>query len=339
MKPGTICGLILSFFFLSISVAGQVSGGVTPSSRAGSYSIAGIVFAPDGRPMGRGVSVKLTAFANDLSTLTDADGKFIFTGIGNGTYTLSASAGDEFEPVSQRFEITQPRSGVPQTFPVDLQLRWRPGMKMKPGVIDAEMARVPKKSLQYYNNATAATAKGDHQNAAEELRRAIAEYPEFATAHAELGKSYLKLNQLESADEHLRLALKLKPGTFDALANLGIVLVRLKKQEEAESVLREALKVKNDSAMTHFYLGRSLAGQNKADAAETAFRTALTMGGNDMVEARRALANIYLQRGDNEKALAEIEAYLLVNPKPADEKKLRETVQQIKNELKKNPNP
>ncbi len=109
--------------------------------------------------------------------------------------------------------------------------------------------------------------------------------------------------------------------------------------EEAESVLREALKVKNDSAMTHFYLGRSLAGQNKADAAETAFRTALTMGGNDMVEARRALANIYLQRGDNEKALAEIEAYLLVNPKPADEKKLRETVQQIKNELKKNPNP
>ena len=63
------------------------------------------------------------------------------------------------------------------------------------------------------------------------------------------------------------------------------------------------------------------------------------MGGNDMIEARRALATIYLERGENEKGLKEIEAYLAVNPKAADEKHLRETVRQIKEWLKANKKP
>jgi len=55
-----------------------------------------------------------------------------------------------------------------------------------------------------------------------------------------------------------------------------------------------------------------------------------------MIEARRALATIYLERGENEKALIEIEAYLAGNPSAADEKQLRETVKQIKEWLKAN---
>jgi Tfp pilus assembly protein PilF len=86
--------------------------------------------------------------------------------------------------------------------------------------------------------------------------------------------------------------------------------------------------------VVHFYLGRSLLGQKKPTEAEAELRTALSIGGSEMVEAHRALANIYLERGENEKALSELETYLAANPAPADEKKLRDTIQQIKDLLK-----
>jgi regulator of sirC expression with transglutaminase-like and TPR domain len=76
--------------------------------------------------------------------------------------------------------------------------------------------------------------------------------------------------------------------------------------------------------------------QKKLDPAEVALKNALAMGGNEMVEAHRSLANLYLQRGKDEKALVELETYLQKKPGTPDEAKLRETVQQIKDLLKEN---
>ncbi len=298
-----------------------------------------MVFTPDRTPAGRGIPVRLSKGTNDFTAWTDQDGKFLIVGVGNGTYNLSVEPGDDFEPASERVEIAQARGAPPQTFNVNIQLRWKRGTLQKPSVIDAEVARAPRKAQEFFRSALANAAKGDHQGAVDELLRAIAEYPEFAIAHSELGVQYQKLNQLEKSDEHLLTALKLKPGAYEPLASRGILLVRMKKFEEAETVLREVLKIKDDSAVVHFYLGRSLVGQKKSNDAEPEFRVALKMGGNTMVEAHRALANIYLQRGDNEKGLAELEAYLAANPTPADEKKLRDTVQQIRDLLKANPKP
>ena len=158
-------------------------------------------------------------------------------------------------------------------------------------------------------------------------------------AHSELGVQYQKLNELEKADEHLRAALVIKPNAYEPLANRGIVLVRLRKYADAEPVLRESLKLRDAAPVVHFYLGRSLLGQKKPAEAEPEFKTAYAQGGNEMIEARRALATIYLERGENRKALEEIEAYLAGAQSPADEKHLRETVRQIKEWLKSNPQP
>jgi len=342
MKIRTVNSLAASFLFLfslPVLVNCQVSGDVTNPNPAGQHSVAGMIYAPDGSPAGRGISVRLSRFGNESNTLTDADGKFIIMGLGNGTYTLSVGAGDEYEASSERFEIALRRTAPAQTFHINMQLRWRLNAKPKPGVIDAELASVPKKAIQHYGTARAAAGKGDHQGAVDELLRAVAEYPEFTLAHSELGVQYQKLNQLEKSDEHLRIALKLKPGAYSPLASLGVLLVRMKKYEEAESVLREVLKIKDDSAIVRFYLGRSLLGQKRLSDAEPELRAALSMGGDSMIEARRSLANIYFQRGENEKAVAELEMYLVANPKPADEKQLRDVMQQAKDRLKENPKP
>lgn len=301
----------------------------------------GTIFLPDRRPAGRAILVKLNKGGNEASTWTNQDGKFVFNGVGNGTYTLTVEVGDEFEPSSssQRLEVSQPRNSPPQTHYVDIRLRLQQNSTTKPGVVHVDLAKAPKKAQQNYLNARNAAANGNHQTAVNKLLQAIDEYPEFALAHAELGLAYMNLNQLEKSDKHLSLAWDLKPGSYDPLANLGIVLTRMKKYGEAEAVIRVALKIKDDSAVMHFYLGRALAGQTRLDEAEPEFRKALSMGGTKMAEAHRALANIYLQRGEDKKALSELEAYLAANPEASDAKKIRETIQQIKDILKENRKP
>ena len=317
----------------------QIMSDLTPSNFGGRDTVIGTVYLPDHRPAGRGVLVKMNKFANDVSTWTDSDGKFIVNNIGNGTYTITVEPTDEYESASQRLEVAQPRNSAPQSYYVNIQLRWKPNMQPKPAVIDADLAAAPKKAQQLFLEARAAGAAGDNKGAVEKLLLAIAEYPEFAIAHTELGVHYLKLTQLEKADQHLRASLKLKPDAYEPLANRGVVLVRLKKFDEAETALRGAIKIKDESPIPHFYLGRALVGLKRTDDAIGEFRFALLMGGFSMNEAHRSLANIYLQRGDNEKAVSELEAYLAGNPSPADEKQLRDTLQQAKALAKENRKP
>ena len=326
-------------FFLPVVISAQILDDLTTSNLGGRDSVSGTIYLPSRRPAGRGIQVKLNKGGNDASTWTNQDGRFVINGIGNGSYTLTADAGDEYEPVSQRFEVSQPRGSAPQTHFYDIQLRFKSTPTKKPGVIDADLAKAPKKAQQNYLDAREAAAKGDHQAAANKLLEAIDEFPDFALAHAELGLAYMNLNQLEKSDEHLSNALKLKPGSYDPIANRGIVLARLKKYAEAESLLREALKIKDDSAVVHLYLGRALAGQKRLDEAEPEFRAAITMGGAKMVEAHRALANLYLQRGEDQKAISELETYLAANPAAPDASKIRETVKQIKDSLKESRKP
>ena len=305
----------------------------------GRHSIAGIVYTPDGKPAGRGIIVKVSKWGDEETAWTDDDGEFRMTGMGNGTFSVFISPDHQYESEPQRVVITLPQGAAPQVFHVNLQLQFKRGTKQKTGVIDAELASVPKKALQHYIKAKTAATAGDNKTATEEFLKALAVHPDFALAHIELAENYQKLNELERADEHLRAALKLKPGAYEPLAGRGVVLARMKRFVEAEPVLREALKIKDESPIVRFYLGRSLAGLKRPAEAEAEFRSAIKMGGNSMNEARRALANIYLDRAENEMALAEIDAYLAVNPSPADEKSLRETAQRIRDWLKEKGRP
>lgn len=336
-KDHSIVVLLLLLFAASVATYTQAPGDAPRAGLPGRHSVTGIIYTPDRVPAGRGILIRLVSNGGYEHTgWSDQDGKFNIVGVGNGTYTISADAGRDFEPFSQRLEITLPSGSPPQTVNTDMQLRWKDVAKPGTGVIDAELAGVPAKAQINYQNAKALSSKGNHLSAVDELLKAVREHPEFAAAHTELGVQYQKLNQLEKSEEHLRIALMLKPGSYPPLASFGILLVRTKKFEEAESTLRQAMKIKDDSPVVHFYLGRALLGQKKQAEAETEFRTSLSMGGNEMNEARRALANIYLSRRDNERAVTELEAYLAVNPNPADEKQLRDTLQQVKGLVKGN---
>lgn len=322
--------------------SGQVPPGLTENTATGfggRHSITGTVLLPSGNPPSERIRIRLISSRAEVSTITDETGRFLVSGLPDGDYTIHVDPPEKYQPQSESIEISSNRAAGGQTFSVQFRLRESRRTETKPAVVNADLAGVPKRAVEFFEKGGERAAAGDTNGAVEQLLKAVVEHPEFFLAHTELGVQYQKLNDLEKADQHLQAALKIKPEAYEPLANRGIVLVRLRKYGDAEPILRSAIKLKDDSPIVDFYLGRALLGQKRPDDAEPIFRAAFAKGGNDMIEARRALATIYLERSENEKAVVEIEAYLAGNPTAYDAAQLQETVAKIKEWLKTNSKP
>jgi tetratricopeptide (TPR) repeat protein len=218
----------------------------------------------------------------------------------------------------------------PQTYYLSIRLISKPGTAGMPGVINADLAKVPKTALSKYNKAIELAKNGDRPGAILQLQDAIAEYPEFMIAYNEMGVQYMRLNDLQKSDEALQAALKIDAKAFMPLMNRGIVLVMLKRYKDAEPLLREVVKMKSDQAVGHYFLGQAVAYLGNFDEAEKELSTAIKLGGDEMKEAHRLLAIIYSSRGDKKHAIAELETYLRLVPTTPDAEQLRKVILKLK---------
>lgn len=301
----------------------------------GLYVIQGTLVFPSGTRMDRPYQVRLaTPMRGEISTMTDTNGRFVFRRLAPGNYTIIIDGGDAYENVNEQTNIIQAgrsMGSTEQIIPILIRLKPKPGESIRPEVIRAELANVPKPAVDLYNSALKLAQEGKNKEAIENLNQAVLIHPTFILAFNELGVQYQKLNELEKAAEALQSALKIDQKAFAPLVNFGIVLVRMKRYPEAEVVLRAALQENDKSAIAHYYLGRALAYLGKFDDAEKELNQAVTWGGEQMKEAHRYLGAIYHARGDTPKAIAQLEIYLKVAPKAEDADQVRQLIKQLKN--------
>lgn len=303
------------------------------SGLGGGNSIEGRVIMPSGQRLERRVKVKLaTMTRGDITSMTDETGRFAFRGLPGGDYTVIIDGEQEFEPATYPVNILQFRGSPPQSYMVQIRLEVRKGTDLRPGVVSSELASAPPRARDFYTKAEELAKTGDRQGAIEQLKLAIAEYPNFMIALNELGVQYLKLNEPAKADESFQAALKIQPEAFSPLLNRGIVLILLNRFDDAEASLRRALKANQQSANAHFYLGRAIGSQSQArfDEAEKEFTSSVKLGGDDMKEAHRMLAIIYSSRGDKKRAASELETYLRLAPNTPDAEQLQKVIQQLR---------
>lgn len=330
--------LTVLFLFASTTlVLGQIAGGLTETTRTdfgGNSFISGSVFFPSGAPINFRIGIRLASITGgEIFAHSDDTGKFVFSRLARGTYTVTIDGEQDYEPVSQTVEIFQNRDIQNLSF----RLREKPKRTNKPELINAEIAAAPKKALELYQNAIKLSNAGDVKAAIEQLKLAVAEYPEFSFAYTELGVQYLKLNEMDKADEALKIALKIKPQAYEPLLVRGIAMFRLNRFSEAETALIAALKAKDQSAVARFYLGRTFMSQKQYDKAEKEFNLSLTIGGDQMKEAHRMLASMFLDREDYKRTLSELEIYLKLAPATPDADQLRGVVSQLKTLVKQKP--
>jgi len=318
---------------------GQIAGGgndTTNTRHGGNNYIVGTVYTPDGVPITTRMRIKLTSQEwGDILATTDDRGRFVFSEVAAGTYTVTIDREEGYESVSREVQVTKTRNFVPETYSVMIRLRAVENKKPKvgPAVINAANAGVPKPALDHYEKASKLSQEKDFEGAIKELKLAVSEYPPFVSAHNQIGVLYLRLNKLENAESAFKAALKIDPEAVEPLLNRGIALYRLGKFKDAETSLRASLKLKPDTSVSYYYLGRTLNKLGRNEEAETALLTCLKMNPNDFTEAHRVLAAIYLDRGALAQVVDQLEAYLKVVPTAPDADNLRKVIEQSKRAL------
>jgi Flp pilus assembly protein TadD len=303
---------------------------------AGRYIIQGTLVFPSGQRVDRPMKVRLaTPMRGEISTMTDTNGRFMFRRLSPGSYTIIIDGGENYETVNEQQNIIQAGRSLGSTeeiIPVMIRLKVKSGELVKPEVVHAELAGVPKPAVDLYNSALKLAQEGKNKEAIDKLNEAVSVHPTFMLAFNELGVQYQKLNELEKAAEALQSALKISQNAFAPLVNFGIVLVRMKRYPEAEVVLRAALKENDKSAIAHYYLGRALAYVGRFDDAEKELNQAVTLGGDQLKDAHRYLGAIHHARGDTPRAIAALETYLRVAPKAEDADAVRQLIKQLKSQ-------
>jgi Flp pilus assembly protein TadD len=329
--------LVLSLFLLPDSVPAQRGLMGTDNGEAGtggSFIIQGTVFLPAGQRVDRPIRVRLsTPTRGTITTMTDTNGVFSFRRLAPGHYTMVIDAEQEFEPVNEDLNIVQAMRSISSTenvIPVQIRLKPKASTSHKPEVMNAELANVPRNAVQLYNQGHDLGQAGNAKGAIEKLNQAIAEYPNFMLALNELGVQYTQLGELDKADDALRKALKISPNAPAPLINHGILLTMMGKFDPAVTELKQGLNEKEQSANGHSYLGQALANLGRFGEAEQHLKRAIELAGDGVSDAHKFLGAIYLQRGDRERGVAELETYLRLAPKARDAEQIRQLVRQNK---------
>jgi Tfp pilus assembly protein PilF len=324
---------VLCFAIPAMSQGGvlQQAGG-TDTGLGGGNGISGTVLLPTGQRVQSHVSVRLqTTTKGDRVAVTDEGGNFSFRGIPNGEYTIVIDKEKDFEPFRYVVTVRQYPNTPPQNYPLNIRLEPKGGAKAKAGLLNADLADVPQNALATYKKAQQSAQAGKNQEAIDQLKQAISEYPKFMLAYNDLGIQYIAAGDLAKAEESLTSALKLKPEAFEPLKNYGILLVRLNRFSEAIPQLRAAIKQKEQSPVAHFYLGRALAYQQRYDDAIAELNLAIQLGGDQMKEVHRDLAASYNAKGDKQHAISELETYLKLAPESKDAERLRQLISELRN--------
>lgn len=328
--------LVVTLLCFAGFAVGQIAGGLnetTNTDLGGNNYIIGTVYSPAGRPINRRIRIRLTTpTRGDVLSSTDDTGKFVFSGVGSGLYTVVVDSEKEFAPARQEVEFVRRRGRETHSVTISLREATNTKSKEKASVISAANAGVPKRAMSFYEKASTLTAAKDYRGAIEQLKLAVAEYPAFVNALNQIGVLHLKLNELDKADEALKAALKIKPDAYEPLINRGITLLRLVRFKEAETALRDALKVKQESA-AYYYLGRTLNKMGRNDEAETAYLSSVKISPGEFNEAHRLLAAIYLERGAMQRVVDELETYLKLVPAAPDAAQLRQVIEQSKRSI------
>lgn len=203
-----------------------------------------------------------------------------------------------------------------------------------------------------------AIEKKDYATAVPPLQSYLAQRPEDATAHFQLGYAFSALERWDAAKSEYNRAIALNPKLVAAYLNLGLVLL---DREPAAAVgpFRRAAELLPDQArprflaglaleragnlagaieeyeaaehldsknfQVRFALGRALLANTRAADAESQFREALSLNPNS-APARLGLAESLLSQKKQEAAAAEFAAYLKLQPQDRDARVQRASI-------------
>jgi len=306
-----------------------------PSIAQGQHALQGRVVLPNGMPPSNSVKVTLTFNGMRVyETFTDLSGRFSFSGLRRGTYQLTAEGdGQTFETTRVEAEVSA-YSSSPQNFTQNIQLRLKAGKTTLPAAVTSveELdANLPARAREEYDKGVKDSGNNKPENAIKHFQEAITAYPQYYSAHVAIAEQYAKVKRDEEAAQSYRKAIELKPDRAPAYVGLGVMLVKQQKYGEAIPPLRRSLEIEKQSSTPYLFLGLSEMMTGDYQSSESNLLRAHEIG--KPVLARIYLANLYSLKGEPERAIEQLKAFLKESPNLPEERQTE--IQQVIDKLRK----
>jgi tetratricopeptide (TPR) repeat protein len=173
--------------------------------------------------------------------------------------------------------------------------------------LDEALAQAPQWAAAHYERGKLWLRQDDMVKAAESFQRAAELLPGFAPAWANLGGTLGELDRPQEALASFERALAIDPASPQALNNVGVVRRELGRLTESEAAFRQVIQLTPGMAFGHYNLGHTLFLQGRFNAALSAYveGQARDPEKNPVQASRLALCQV--ATGDGAGALRELQ--------------------------------
>jgi tetratricopeptide (TPR) repeat protein len=231
------------------------------------------------------------------------DGTFSFD-VPTGSYDVRLVTAIHNDMITEEYVQLTPVAGT-----LVLRIPQRETPQPVSGTISVKelQARVPKKAFTAFVKAQRYSEMAKPSEAIEELQKAIAVYPGWRDAHANLGVQLLKTGRTDEALTEFREAIRIGPPNAMLYTNLGAGLATARHLAEGESAVRQALRLDPTDQKAEYLLGHLLAAQpgREKEALENLRRSDGTVAAAKVIEAQ-----VLLRTGDPAGAAGLLHDYL-----------------------------
>jgi tetratricopeptide (TPR) repeat protein len=260
-----------------------------------------------------------------LDTKTDAKGHFAIGGMGSGAWRITASKEGYANAV-----IDMPVAQLKSNSAISLTLVKISGLQ----------------ALQSDEQGRTLLEQGNALLEAERYDEALAAYGEFALKypgiygiHLSIGTAYMKKGDLDRAEAEFHCVLekegqpqagleKPKNASLRALSGLGEVALRRGDFAAAQENFRRALEISPEDPAAAYNVGEIFFSNQKIDEAITYFELAAKIK-QDWPRVYHRLGLAYLNKGDFDKALANLRKFIELDPQNAEVANVKATIAAI----------
>jgi Flp pilus assembly protein TadD len=333
--------LLLTTFLFCPPLAAQRRPGTVPfpdddlglsPSRGRSFTISGSVSDADTHAPIAGARVDLQALSGGTlaSEFTGNNGSFAFTNVRSGSYQLIFEQ-SAYQDAHETVEVEGP------VFGMNILLR-----KLSGGA-GAGGPTVSVRELSMPEKARDAMAKGlnllyqkaDYPGSIKQFQRAIAAYPDYYEAYAQMGLAYMNMKNAAESEKALRKSIEMSQGKYaDALFLLAALFSGSNRYADAEPLARKAVSVDPNSWHAQSELAHALLRLERADEAEQYAQAAVKLQPENP-NLRLLLADVHISLRNAPALLDDLNAYLKLAPNGPSAAQVRERRDQLQQQLQK----
>ena len=285
-----------------------------PAENATGSASGRVLLAPVNGPDGTPIRHAHVEFVNPAtgaasSMLTDKNGNFQFPRLSPAEYRVTVTA-----PACERLEAVVKVEGSAGPLLFQLRPATQPPVPINDGAVSVQELRMSGKADSAFEKGVRLLQKGDIQGSVAYFQRALAKDPSYYRAYHDLGLAYLQLGETARAEEDFQKSIDLTNGGYaPSEFAMAIILCQRQQFQQAARLIQNGLAMDPGSALGKYFLGLVQFALDQPAEAEKSAHEALWRCANQ-ADAHILLAKILEASHNPRAAIAEVAAYLKLDP-------------------------